>query len=289
MKSFLKGVIICLFSAISFIASAQTDTTDYDVYDVIYLKKGGVLKGEIMSFDEPTGGIVFKDLQGRTYSFSREEYSYFKENQVFERKKKKTPAEIHPRKENEFEFGIGLSANFLTINEDFTSDDYYIQGSNGSAELPSCFDVSFGKYFSRKHYFGVTGDIELSAGGSYFAGGGRYMHQYDANKGNVGLYIPIELKYTQFKSDLQYATSDTTFIPGGYEYPTREVLELNMNTMALSLGHGFAFILNNKKSMMLEVAVVKHFVMSSSFPDEALDPKATFSAVAFRFGAKFNF
>lgn len=289
MKTLLTGLFICLFGAAALLSSAQSDTTDVEVYDVLYLKKGGIMKGEIMSFDEPTGGLVFKDQQGRIFSYSREEYNYFKENQVFQTRKKKKDREIRDRKENELEFGIGLSANFINISEDFTSDDYYVQGNSGTSDIPLCFDVNVGKYFDRKHYIGATADIALSSSGSYFAAGFRYMHQYDGKKGNVGFYIPIEMKYNQIKNDVYYFTSDTTFSNGGYSYPSIRYVDFTMNSVMFSVGHGFAFILNDKKSFMLEAAVVKHFATTTTFQTAIEPPKSTLSAGGVRFAVKFNF
>ncbi len=40
------------------------------------MKDGRVLKGEILIFQETDGDITFKDLNGRKYSITREEYRY---------------------------------------------------------------------------------------------------------------------------------------------------------------------------------------------------------------------
>ena len=65
--SFITGIILCLFLGVN-TTVAQTDSTEYEIYDVIYLTKGGSLKGEILSFNEFNGLIVFKDNNGRKYS-----------------------------------------------------------------------------------------------------------------------------------------------------------------------------------------------------------------------------
>ncbi|MEO0581136.1 MAG: hypothetical protein AAF135_02830, partial [Bacteroidota bacterium] len=59
-----------------------------ETYDRIVLKKGGILRGEILSFDEEDGDITFKDEYGRMYSLSREDYKYFEEDQPYKKKRR---------------------------------------------------------------------------------------------------------------------------------------------------------------------------------------------------------
>ena len=49
--------------------------------DVIYMKDGRVLKGEILTFKESNGPINFVDYKGNKIAFAQEEYEYFIENQ----------------------------------------------------------------------------------------------------------------------------------------------------------------------------------------------------------------
>ena len=60
------------------------------VYDVVHLKNGKVLFGEIIEFAQKDGDLTFKDQYNRMYSLSREMYDYFEEdkehfNQLFHR------------------------------------------------------------------------------------------------------------------------------------------------------------------------------------------------------------
>ena len=57
-----------LFSAlISHNAFAQ-DSTRYEVFDVVYLTDGTVLRGQILSYDAQGGGLSFRDTQNRVYN-----------------------------------------------------------------------------------------------------------------------------------------------------------------------------------------------------------------------------
>jgi hypothetical protein len=82
MNKFQMLVFALFLMLTSNIVLAQ-DSTRYEVYDVIYLKDNRVLKGQILSYDSQLGGISFKDMYGRVYNFSRDEYKYFKEKQNF--------------------------------------------------------------------------------------------------------------------------------------------------------------------------------------------------------------
>jgi hypothetical protein len=285
MKHSLLFVLLSFLLSFSSSAISQ-DTTEYITYDVIHLVDGRILKGTILSFDEEGGGIVFKDTNGRTYSFSRKQYEFFEEDQLFPIKRKKENIEIKPRKENEWEISLGFSAAYLNIQHDFTPDERYVNGVNSLADIPTCFKIGAGKYFNRQHFIGATGEFALfSQNAKYFNFGARYLYQYDGQKRNVAFYVPIELQFNNMEIESRFQTNDTTFFDDGmgYSYPADKDITTSIQSVAFSAGHGFSFIMNNTKSISIEAALVRHFVLSEQhkFLSEA-PPKSSFSTTGFR-------
>lgn len=268
---------------------AQTDSSAYEVYDIIYLKEGGILKGNILSFDDPTGFIVFQDVYGRKYSLGREQYKYFEENKVFPVKKKRR-TEILPRKENEWEINLGLSTSYLWISHDFTPDQYILNGVDNLADIPFCLKVGAMKYINRVHSVGLTSEFVLfQQNRQYFNGGLKYRFHYDKTNSNVGYYLPVELVYntTGFKTSFQVA--DTVFTDNGWTYPADKELEVNIKSIALNLGHGFAFILPNKRSVQLEFNVSRHFNLSQKITGNVQKkPESSFGLSGIRMSLLFN-
>lgn len=84
--------VLALFSLLISTSVLSQDSTRYEVYDVVYLTDGRVLKGQILSYDSQLGGISFRDSYNRVYNFSREEYKYFLEKQNFPVNNKKSKA-----------------------------------------------------------------------------------------------------------------------------------------------------------------------------------------------------
>ncbi|MFM1932560.1 MAG: hypothetical protein RL226_1863 [Bacteroidota bacterium] len=286
-------LIICL-TFVSYTAASQTDSTDYEYYDIVYLKKGGSIMGEIISHDGATGGLVIKDRIGRVFSLSREEYNYYLEDQQFKTKTKRQKdrlARLKERKTGGWEFSAGISAAFINYNESFQEDETYLSGG-GTTDLPICLELGAGKYFGRQHFLGASIELPVSTYGTkYFTGGARYAYQYDAAKRNLATYIPIELRFFSVTNDVQYNLNDTLFIDENtWQYPAYESINVSMSGLSLSLGHGFGFILPNKHSFMLELALVKHFILSHSYAtDRPTDPNSSFTAAGMRVGFRFNF
>ena len=276
---------------------AQPDTTDYEILDVVYLKEGGAKFGEIVAFDAATGGLVFKDKLGRTFSFAREDYNYFVEDQKFKTKAKRAKdraAALRQRKDNDWELSVGMSATYLNASESLETDEYYIQGGDGTSDLPACVEIGVGKYFGAKHFLGFSADLPtLSPGINYFAAGLRYAFQYDNKKSNLALFLPAEFKFISYKSSLYYGVADTTFSDGGlsWEYPSTFQPELTLTAIAISVGHGFAYILKNRHSVSLDIAFVNHLILSQAFEklEARKEPKTSFSAVGLKAGIRFNF
>lgn len=287
----LLGLLILAFLATALSVNAQNDSNEVKYYDLVYLKAGGVLKGQILSFDEAGGGLVFKDLNGRTYSLSREEYKYFVEKQAFPVKKKKKPEEIRSRKEAEWELHAGLSLAYVNIQHEFTPDAYFVNGVESQADIPLCLKLGAGKYLDRRNYVGFTSELALmSQSVNYLAAGVRLLHQYDAHKTNTAKYIPIELMFHHSQMSSNFGFADTAFDgQGGWSFPSYKDISFSSQSLMLSAGHGFSFILENKKAVSLEFSVFRNFFLSQSFdPILSTLPQSKFLSSGVKIGVIFN-
>lgn len=306
----MKRIITLTLTAIlSLAANAQVDTLKKDptvkveIYDVVAVYKehrdgrGNIrqytseLKGEILSYDATTGLLTFKGRDGKMYSFKSGEYKYFEYDKQFTSKVKNT--QVYPRKESEFEFSGGFRASWLAIRDDFTSDDYYMNSNGGFFGLPISIYLGAGKYFSRRHFVGVSGELAVLADDNFFSGGLRYAYQYDAHKRNVAFYLPVELQYFHVKTDARFQVNDTVYDPhsGGtvYYYPSDLNLEYKLSALSLSLGQGFSFIMKNKHSLALELSLVRFFPFEPKYLNlDREPPKTKFTGSGFRFSLIYN-
>lgn len=257
----------------SFSAFAQSDSVKTEIHDVLALEKGGLIKGEVLSFDAIGGGIVFKDLNGKIYSLAREEYQYFKEDQIFE-VKQKGPKVLHPRKESGWEIQIGVSAAFLAMVHDFDADAYYLNGVQSAADLPVSIKVGAGKYLNRSNYIGLTAEFGLATETApNYQAGLRYKYFYDAGTNNVGLYIPVELTYQRLDITSNFSVNDTVFSNNGdFTFPDNRDLTTSVNAASISLGHGFAFMMPNKRSLSIELTLLAHLLLSQQYQDLDREP-----------------
>jgi hypothetical protein len=279
-----------LFATISS-GFAQDDELEYVEYDVVYLKKGGGIKGEILAFDEKNGGIVFKDKDGRKYFIAQEEYDYFEENRRFPVKKKKSK-QIHQRKKDAFEIGVGATLASLGRQHNVEDDETYIGRSETYPDQIIAFRVLAGKRFKNLSYAGLWGEIGLmQESNTSFSFGGRYSLLYNNKKEtNLGLYIPLEVYYNYNSFDLDYSVKDTTFSDGGWSYPSYEKIKVSQNAVGLSVGHGFSFHISEQRSFALELMLFKHFIVSQNFEHNLpTDPKSDFNNSGIRFIISYNF
>ena len=287
MNRFLFSLLVfILFSPALF---AQP-TGSVQSYDLIYMKDGrGILKGEILVFDEEDGHIVFLDTEGRKYTIARYEYDYFIEDKVFVTNQADTVV-INERKSDGAEISLGLVAGYISLNQTLTPDDFYLNGTTGLAFIPLSFKLSIGKYLSRQSFVGVTADIALlGEAKTYFNGGLRYVYQYPGYKSNVAFYLPIELQYGNLTSLINYSTSDTTFVDGGYNWPSDRNIETSLQSIGLHVGQGVAFILPDKKSIKIELTFVKNFIISQKVLNtNSPPPNATFSQTGIRLGILYS-
>ncbi|MFK8039650.1 MAG: hypothetical protein AB8B74_15265 [Crocinitomicaceae bacterium] len=266
-----------LFVIFALHATAQKDTTIVDSYDIVYLKKGGFLKGKIISFDPSDGDITFVEADGTKYFLTTLDYESFKENVPSRKKRKAKELELKERKKDQFEVGLGLSIPFYKA----TSDPTAITGNNRFTirDEPLSLTLGFGRYFSRRHYAGLNIDFSGSNTKSMaYMVAARYAHQYDGNQKNFALYIPIDLAYGYIRDRQQIPYPPIT---NSYDFA--------IGFAGLTLGHGIQFILNRKNSIAIEVGYMKHFVVSQkNFTDNTKTP-LDFEMEGFRINAKYNF
>jgi hypothetical protein len=273
LKAILSALLVILF----FQCSAQTDTTGTQTYDIVYLKDGRTLKGNIVVFEEEDGDIIFKSLDGLTYSLSRKEYMSFKENVQVQRDD--FMFVLKPRKENEFEVSLGFSAALVTIRNFFKPDDYYITQGSG-ADTPVSFRVGGGKYFNRQHFLGAALDLAIiSDSRNYFSGFVRYCNYYRSNKKNVALYLPVELGFNTFRYYSNFGVyKPYTDSQGNINllYVSRDI-ETSFSSALFNFGQGLSFAMNDKKSIAVELSVFKNFFVKHKFIDlNEAAPKTSF-------------
>lgn len=265
------------------------DTTQYEVYDVIYLTDGRVLKGQILSYDSQLGGISFRDVHGRVYNFSREEYKYFLEKQNFPISNKKQKA-LRERKSDGIRFNLGLNFNYFygleKIEDDALSKRINTQG------YAICLSGTIGKYFTRNHFVGATTEIGIKASYPRFYNVGiRYNYEYDRKQNNLAMYIPVELKYQHMilqNSGISYSETTEWGSSSGNYYP-----KTDFSTILLSVGHGFGFILKRGGSFNIELAYQRHITLSQKFydlrPDDIDGYNPKFQINGFRLGFSLSF
>jgi hypothetical protein len=265
------------------------DTTKYEIYDVIYLTDGRVLKGQILSYDSQLGGISFKDIHGRVYNFSREDYKYFLEKQNFPVNNKKQKA-LRERKSDGIRYSLGINSAYYygreKIGDELLAQRKYTQGYAITAY------GTIGQYFTRNHFFGGTAEIGLLTDHpKFYSFGLRYNYEYDLKQTNLAKYIPVELKYQSMileNSGISYTEQYSWGSTSGYYYP-----KTAFTTILFSVGHGFGFILKQGGSFNIELAYQRHITLSQKFydlkPQDAVGYDPKFQINAFRLGFSLSF
>lgn len=242
--------------------------------DVIVTNSIGVLRGEILSFDEETGGVTFKDTRGKTYFFKAEEYRYFEKDQVYTPKAEKEKKPILPRKAEGFRFNAGFSGSMLMVREDLVEDGYIVNGlgDSGYDFLLASLRLGLNKHLDEQNIIGLTTTISFAGEiDSYFDIGLRYAYVYDNKRSNLALYIPIGISYSSFSYDWTYQLNDTLFSPQdplSFETPLDREVNTQLSTVDLSIGQGFSFINADEKSIGLELILFRSFIMNQQFLSE---------------------
>lgn len=270
---------------------AQSKPKKPVIYDIVHLKTGKVLYGEIIEFDQKDGDLTFKDEYNRKYSLSRQMYDYFEEDVTFQKRVRDTL--VRPRKIDEFDFSIGISQFMAGTDNGFIPDDYYLS-SNASGyyfDLPTCVSLGFGKYLNRQHYVGLHSDFKLLSDlDQFYSIGANYQFQYDGMKSNVAKYIPIRFNYGVRSSQETVSVPDLTMPP--FPVNTYETFDVTMRSIGLEFGHGFSFIGNNMHSWNLEFCFFKNMVLSQSvapLPLGAAGPNFNFSQAGAKMRVTFHF
>lgn len=244
------------------------------------MKDGRVLRGQILIFEEKDGDITFQDIYGRKYSITREEYSYFEENQFVKERKSKNDTIVKVRKENQLEFSVGLTYGSYAPTITFEPDAYFLQNLNNSSYFPISLQIGAGKYFNRKNFLGVNLNYALISGGSpTFNTNLRYQFQYDAYKRNTACYIPVEFGYHSLNYSTSFYVSDSLVL-GQNSWTEQLNTNVKVSSLNLGIGNGFNFMLKNTHSITLEFLIYKYFTMNQKF--EALpqgNPNYTIDAV----------
>ena len=304
MNKVITIIAIILFNTT---LNAQIDTIHkqpneiIEIYDVVAVYKESTdgrgqarkyvseLKGEILNYDQSTGVLTFKGIDGKMYSFKSDEYKYFEYDKEFSSKNKQVI--ILPRKDSGFEFSAGISAGYFKISHNFTADDFYISGFQSGADIPICLKLGASKYLNKNSLVGLTAEYALIMDdNSYFNVGARYQYLYNHNK-NSAFYFPVELKFSRYQFNSQYQTSDTTFFDDlNWEYPSRSDTKVALNNLELNIGQGLSFALKNNKSLALELMLVKQFILSQTFKNEAeFPPKSKFGVNGLKLSIFVNF
>ncbi len=277
---FRKSFLAFAFSLLTLSIFAQPNATPPNTVDIIYMKDGRVLSGQILIFEEKDGDITFQDIYGRKYSITREEYKYFEENQFVKERKSKNDTIVKVRKENQFEFSVGLTYGSYVPTITFKSNAYYLQNYNNSSYFPISLQVGAGKYFNRKNFLGANLNYALISGGSpTISANLRYQFQYDSYKHNTACYIPVEFGYHSLNYYTSFLVNDTLDL-GQNSWTDQLNTNIKISSLNLGIGHGFNFMMKNTHSIGLELLIYKYFTMNQKF--EALpqgDPNFNLNAV----------
>lgn len=228
------------------------------VYDVIHLKTGKILFGEIIEFNQKDGDLTFRDEYNRMYSLSREMYDYFEEDKVYQKRVKNVDSLVRARKIDELDFHVGLNTFFAGTDPGFKPDNYYLS-SNGNGMFfytPICLSLGVGKYLHRQHYIGISADLKAIGGPTLFNQYNlNYRFQYDAMKNNVARYIPITLGYQNLNTLEYFEIPDPTMPPFPSYYQVE--METSVSSFNLGVGHGFSFIGKDLHYFNLEILIYK--------------------------------
>ena len=282
---------ILLFFLLFPILSFGQTTKKPVVYDVVHLKSGKVLFGEIIEFNQKDGDLTFKDQYNRMYSLSREMYDYFEEDKVYQKRVKNVDSLVRARKIDEFDFHVGLNTMMAGYDPGFVADDYYLQSSGNGLFFytPICLNLGMGKYVHRQHYLGASLDLKAIGGPSMFSQyNANYRFQYDAMKNNVARYIPVTVGF-QRQTDLEYFYVPDLTMPPQVTTIEKE-FEINVSSLNLGIGHGFSFIGKDLHYFNLEILIYKGlWAKHSMISNELLLPSLNYQTAGAQLKLSFHF
>jgi hypothetical protein len=282
--------LVFLLLFIPFLTFAQV-TKKPVVYDVVHLKTGEILFGEILEFNQKDGDLTFRDEYNRMYSLSREMYDYFEEDKVYQKRVKNVDSLVRARKIDELDFHVGLNTLFAGIDHGFKPDSYYLS-SNANGMFfytPICLSVGVGKYLQRQHYVGLSADLKAIGGPTSFSQYNlNYRFQYDAMKNNVACYIPITLGLQNQTTEETFQVADLTMPP--FPVNTEKTFETNVSGLYLGVGHGFSFIGKDLHYFNLEVLFYKGlFAKHSLITNEMTLPNLNYQTAGAQLKLSYHF
>lgn len=244
-----KIVLLVLITLSVKVVSSQVQAV---VYDQVHMRNGDVLVGEIMLFQESDGDITFRDLDGRTYSITRKEYDFFRENVVVINKSKNDTTIINQRKSIGNVFSAGVSqVLFLNHWDPF---------------IPTTLHVGYGRQLSRKNLVGINLDYSLYETDikTYVNPSLFIKHQYDAYRTNVSYYIIGELGYAY------HSSANSLLYKNGSGSSRYVKTPLKTSYVSIEVGQGFGFILKNSNSISVELVLSKNEMLSQSIEEQDL-------------------
>lgn len=287
MTEKIGALLVALFVFCSLHLTAQNADRDTVVLDVIHTKDRGIQRGEILSFNESNGVVVFKDQQGRRFTFSQKDYHYFEEN-VEVRVRHKTQI-FHPRKSKGYSFSAGTSAGYFWIDDQFQQSANFIESSNELNDLPICIQLGLERIFDERQSVRLAVETSLFAYmDSYSSVGLQYKHLFHPSQ-NVSFYLPIELKLSTAQFDTYFTLSDTIFYPNGWSYPTHTTYSAVLNSAEFHLGQGMSISLKDQKSIQMELLLFKQFTLSQQFKYVAPEPLSELFINGIRFTLYYSF
>lgn len=285
---YLFVFIILYFAPLS--VSAQKSKKQAVVYDVVELKNGKVLYGKMLALDN-NYVLTFRDEYNRMYYLSKEMYNYIEKDRTFQKRVRYYDSIVKPRKVDEFDFHVGLNTMFAGINNGFISDAYYVSSnSNGMFfETPVCLNIGAGKYFKQQHFVGLELDMKAIGGPqSFLQTALQYQFFYDAMKTDLGRYIPITLGLQKLTTIETFQVPDMTMPP----FPNfiNKDFSMNVQSMNLGIGHGWALIGKDKHYWNLELLLYKGLWSKYSFiTNELTDPHLKYQTAGVQFKLGFHF
>ncbi len=308
MNKVITIIAIILFNTT---LNAQIDTITkqqneiVEIYDVVAVYKESTdgrgqtrkyvseLKGEILNYDESTGVLTFKGVDGKMYSFKSGDYKYFEYDKEFIKKDKSKNKVIRPRKDKGFGYNAGIGLNYVNMSQSTTGDNYFLEDYYVNGGIPISLYGAFGKYFGRKHFLAICADFVLNSEPGGYAVGGRYVFQYDEHKRNTAFYLPVEVKYQHLNLVTGFRVKDSIWYDEySYSYPGNIYPMAGFNNIGLTIGHGFGFIKKEGRAFNLELSYTRSFILSVDYKDplfEPNEPKTSFSIGTFKMGLFFSF
>lgn len=283
-------LLVFIFLFVPFLSGAQA-TKKPVIYDVVHLKTGKILFGEIIEFNQKDGDLTFRDQYNRMYSLSREMYDFFEEDKIYQKRVKNVDSLVRARKIDELDFHVGLNTLFAGTDPGFKPDDYYLS-SNGNGMFyytPICLSLGLGKYIHRQHYVGLSADLKALGGPAIFSQYNlNYRFQYDAMKNNVARYIPITLSYQNLADNETFQVADLTMPP--FPSTMEKTFESNVSSLNLGIGHGFSFIGKDLHYFNLEILIYKGlFTKHSLVTNELTLPNLNYQTAGAQLKLSYHF